>query len=267
MPITCPAPVRPLSQEEFVQIDYRVMGCAFDSQNELGRLCDEGIYENDLAARLRASGFGSVLQQVPVTVTHGDFAKTFRLDLVLEGGAVYELKTEARLVSDHEAQALNYLLLFGAQHGKLLNFRTPQVEVRFVNSTLTPEARRQYKVDLRRWQETDGTSAVLRKRMLALLEDWGGFLELPLYTEALVHFLGGEQRVIQMVQLKRDGVLLGNQRIHLAGPESAFRLTALAEGAEHYEPHLLALLRHSPLRAIHWINLGRHQVQFVTLSK
>jgi GxxExxY protein len=267
MPITCPVPVRLLTQEEFARIDYRVMRCAFESQNELGRLCDETIYENDVAARLRNLGFSSALQQLPVTVTHGDFAKTYRLDLVVENGAVYELKTEARLVSDHEAQVLNYLFLFEAQHGKLINFRPAQVEARFVNTTLTLPARRDFKVDLRRWRETDKASGVLRKRMLALLEDWGGFLELPLYMEALTHFLGGEQRVAQMVPLKRDGVLLGRQRIQLAGPEAAFRLTALTEGTEHYEPHLHALLRHSPLRAIHWINLARHQVQFVTLSK
>src|SRR6266576_6056572 len=68
MPITSPICVRPANQEEFAQIDYRVMRHAFDSQNELGRLCDEVIYRNDLAARLEA---------------------------------IYELKTEIRLSADH----------------------------------------------------------------------------------------------------------------------------------------------------------------------
>ncbi len=55
--------------------------------------------------------------------------------------------------------------------------------------------------------------------------------------------------------------------IHLAGPGTALRLTALTEGIEGYEPHLQALLRHSPLRAVQWVNIARHRIQFVTLLK
>ena len=45
------------------------------------------------------------------------------------------------------------------------------------------------------------------------------------------------------------------------------RLTALPDGAESYEPHLRALLRHSRLRAVQWINMSRHRIEFVTLTK
>jgi GxxExxY protein len=154
MPVTCPITPRLLSQEDFAQMDYRVMGCAFESQNELGRLCDEVIYQNDLAARLQAAGLDPVRREVPVTVTYRDFATTYRLDLVVADAAIYELKTEARLAADHEAQLLNYLYLFGVQHGKLLNFRPAQVESRFVNTTLTAQARRELELNTERWQET-----------------------------------------------------------------------------------------------------------------
>jgi hypothetical protein len=93
MPIHCPINVPALSADEFEKLDYRVMGHAYASQNELGRLCDECAYEADLKARLLADGFRSVQTQVPVTVTHGDFSKTYRLDLV-PGDALYELKAE-----------------------------------------------------------------------------------------------------------------------------------------------------------------------------
>jgi GxxExxY protein len=267
MPIVTPVPLRLLHQEEFARIDYRVMRCAFDAQNDLGRLCDEVIYQSDLALRLEAAGLGPVRREVPVTVTHGDFTKTYRLDLVVNDGAIYELKTEARLAVDHDTQLLNYLFLCETQHGKLVNFRPAQVESRFVNTTLSLRARRDFRVDTLRWQEADDVSRTLRTGLLGILEDWGGFLDLALYTEALTHFLGGEAKVVQQVALTRAGVPLGNQRVHLAGPDVAFRLTALAEGTEEYAPHLQGLLRHSPLRAIQWINLGRHHVRFVTLTK
>ncbi len=100
-----------------------------------------------------------------------------------------------------------------------------------------------------------------------LLEDWGGFLEIPLYLEAVVHFMGGKNRVLQNIPLSRKGVSLGNQRLHMAGPEIAFRLTSMTSAVQHYEKQMHSLLNHAPLRAIQWINLAHHQIQFITLQK
>jgi hypothetical protein len=102
---------------------------------------------------------------------------------------------------------------------------------------------------------------------LELLQDWGSFLEISLYREALVHFLGGEEKVCRMVPLDRKGIPLGNQRLQMARPDTAFRLTALTEDANNYERHLRSLLSHSPLSAILWINLCRHRIEFVSLLK
>jgi GxxExxY protein len=240
---------------------------AFDSQNELGRLCDEVIYQNDLAARLETAGLGLVRKEVPVTVSHRDFAKTYSLDLVVGDAAIYELKTATMIVGDHEAQLLNYLFLRGGHHGKLVNFRPPQVESRFVNTNLTPQARKRLEFQTERWLEDEEISRILRATLSGLLEDWGGFLDLALYTEALIHFLGGEESVSQLVPLSRNGVPLGNQRFHLLTPETAFRLTALSEEAEGYERQLCSLMALAPLRRVQWINLARHKIQFVTLTK
>lgn len=267
MPVASPVSVRPISQDDFAAIDYRVMRCAFDSHNELGRLCDEVIYQNDLAARLEVAGLGPVRKEVPVTVTHRDFAKTYWLDLVVGDAAIYELKTESRLAPDHDAQLLNYLFLEGVHHGKLINFRPAHVESKFINTSLTEHERKKLTVDSQRWSEPDRGSETLRTMLLEILQDWGGFLELRLYMEALTHFLGGEEKVARMVPLSRDGVSLGNQRFHLVSADTAFRVTGLTEGVDQYERELRSLLGHCPLRAIQWVNLGGHKIQFVTLTK
>jgi GxxExxY protein len=266
MPITCSFTARTITQEEFASLDYRLMRHAFDAQNDLGRLCDEVIYRHDLAARLETARFGPVRTEVPVAVSHAAFSKTYRLDLVVGDAAVYELKTEVALARDHDAQLLNYLFLCGTPHGKLLNFRPAHVESRFVNAVLTSEERRRFSLDTTRWRESDEASRNLRMILLDLLEDWGGFLDVALYVEAVTHFLGGEQKVMALVPLRREGFLLGNQRMHLLGPEVGFRITALPDNAEEYEPHLRGLLAHSPLRAVQWVNLARHVVQFVTVE-
>jgi GxxExxY protein len=267
MPITSSFPLRIIEQAGFAKLDNEVMRHAFASQNELGRLCDEVIYENDLALRLEAAGHGLIRKEVPVTVSHRDFSKTYFLDLVVGEAAIYELKTAVCLVPEHDAQLLNYLFLKGGQHGKLINFRPSQIETKFVNTRLTPNARRQFKLGTSRWRGTNDADTMLKEIMVSLLEDWGAFLEVPLYLEALIHFLGGAGKVIQPVALSRNGVPIGHQRFHLAGPETAFRLTALTHDAVAYEQQLLSLLRLSPLQAVQWVNLAHHQIEFVTLTK
>lgn len=266
MPITGPLALCPVSQEEFAELDYQVMRVAFECQNQLGRLCDEAIYQNDLTVRLTAAGLSAV-KEVPVTVTHGDFAKIYSLDLVVANVGIYELKTALGLAGVHEAQLLNYLFLCGAQHGKLVNFRPAQVESRFINTTLTQIERRQFAVELEAWQERDRTDQSFRENLLAILQDWGCWLDLELYTEALIHFAGGEGKVVQRLALTRGNARLGSQCFHLINPETAFRVTALTEGISNYEPHLRSLLRLSPLRTLQWVNLGRQKVQLVSLTK
>lgn len=146
--ITIPA----LTPDDFKTRDYRIMGHAFACQNELDRFCDEGVYETDLAARLRADGFHDVYTQEPVAVTHGDSSKTYFLDLLADGG-LYELKCALCLTGEHQAQLLNYMLLLGLRCGKLLNFGPDRVEAQLIVTGLTPEVRRRFTVDTTRWQE------------------------------------------------------------------------------------------------------------------
>jgi GxxExxY protein len=179
MPISCPITPLNISKEEFAKLDYQIMQLAFDSQNTMGRLCDEIIYKNDLKARIEAAGLGPARIEVPLTVSHLDFTKVYLMDLVVADSAVYELKTAANLSSEHEAQLINYLLLWKAPHGKLLNFRPQKVASRFVNNPITTESQKSIQVNTERWRDLDESSKHLRTLFLALLADWGAFLELP----------------------------------------------------------------------------------------
>jgi GxxExxY protein len=49
----------------------------------------------------------------------------YRLDLVVEGRVIVELKTVERLLPIHEAQLLTYLRLAQIHTGLLLNFNAP----------------------------------------------------------------------------------------------------------------------------------------------
>ncbi len=262
MPITCPITIPRLTTQEFGELDYSVMRHVFDCHSTLGRLADENIYQADLAGRLVIAGF-DVHIEVPITLSFDGFTKTYRIDLVVAEKGVYELKTVAKLTSEHEAQLMNYLLMLDCVHGKLVNFRTPSVESRFVNAPVTSEARTRFTVHVDGWQ----ADTTVRDWVVALLRDWGTGLELPLYHQAIVHHLGGPESILRQIPLFRDGCSLGNQRFHCIGSNAAFRLTAFTQDLSPYAQQLMRLLNHCELTAIHWINIAKDKVTFTTVTK
>lgn len=264
MPIACPIVIRDLTPAEFDAVDSGVMRHAYDCQNELGRLCAERAYENDLALRLREAGC-KVHTQVPVHVTHDKFAKTYRLDLVCNHG-IYDAKAALALTGEHDAQVLHYAMLLDVRHVKLLNFRTAKVQGRLQFNALTTAKRLRFENDASLWRPLSDHCPSLRQRLADLLADWGGFLDYRLYEEALIHFFGGEMVCVRRTELKRDGHAIGTHRIQQHAPDLCFHLSAVTKDLPAYQSHLQRLLKLTGLRGVQWMNLCHHQIQFVTLA-
>jgi GxxExxY protein len=266
MPIHCPIKITNLSADEFAAVDYRVMGHAYTCHNDLGRLCDECAYEADLKTRLLADGLEQVHTQVPLTVSHKSFSKTYQLDLVVEN-ALYELKAATRLIGEHDTQILNYMLLLGLGRGKLLNFRPVKVEGQIRATSLGQEDRRKFTLIANGWQELTPACGALRQTLVDLLTDWGAFLDFALYQEALTHLHGGAEVVEQRIPLSRNGAKLGTQRLTIHAPGIAFRLTAFTEDQLGIEHHLRRLLSLTDLRALQWINFNHNHIELQTLMR
>ena len=266
MPISCPLFIRNLTQPEFDERDAVVMRCAYAAQNALGRLCDERVYENDLALRLRAEGFASVHTQVPATVTHNSFEKVYRLDLIADE-ALYELKTVAGFVPQHDAQALHYAMLMGVNHGKLLNFRTGRVQGRLCFNVFLRAERRPVFWDMDRWRPLTPQCDGLKRRTQALIEDWGACLDFRLYEEALVHLCGGEAVCGRRVPVMREGVELGTHAVKCHGAEAFFLVTAFTRELVSQRSHIARLLELTGLRGVQWVNLNRRTAQFITIDR
>ena len=265
MPVEVAAPVRRLSDREFDHIDEEVMGHAYDLHNGFGKLCDERVYENEIAFRVLQSGLASALTQVGVTVTHRNFRKDYYLDLLVEQGAIIELKKVKALTDEHKNQLLNYLLLCGLKHGKLVNMGGTSVEGKRVFTPLTPEARRKFNVIDGAWSPRSRRAEWLKRAMLDLLEDWGAFLSVSLYLEAICLFLGGPEKTVRKVEFFVGSRVVARQNLHMLDKKTAFVLSALTRKRSTYEEHLLRLLRHTRLDAIQWINMRHHDIHFKTL--
>ena len=268
MPILFASKLVPMGEGEFKEVDYRVMGWAFSVQKELGNLFwEEGVYQGELAQRCRLAGFERVDTEVEVVVEHGDYRRSYFLDLVIGGGAVYELKAVETLAVSHRAQLLNYLLLTGLNFGKLVNFRSPSVQSEFVSTSLNHADRTAIDFDLSRWREFDDDSRSLRQIVEALLKDWGACLSIELYSEAVFHFLGGRERIIQPIAVANANRQIGTQAIPLLNPGTAFKLTAFTKNLKNDRSRLGSFLAHTKLKRLHWINFNRTNISFETISQ
>jgi len=204
--------------------------------------------------------------EVRIRLTDGSFWKDYFMDLLLADGLMVETKAAECLVPAHHGQTLNYLLLTGMQHGLLINFRNHRVEHRFVSTKLTPAKRRQFHTHTSRWKSTDSKAAWLHDRMLRFLNDWGAFLDVSLYRDAMIHFLGGPDLAIGEVDVMSESRLLGTQDLPLVGDNAALSISAVLTNPEEYEFHLSRFLHHTHLDHIHWINLNHHDITFTTLA-
>jgi GxxExxY protein len=264
MPIQCPITLNPVSDEEFESVDRLVMSASYSSQNHLGRLCNERVYEKDVVARLRAGGMSEIHTQVPVTVTHETYLKTYWLDLVV-GQMIYELKSVDGLVAAHETQAIHYAALVDTNRVKLINFGSPRVAGQLLRTPFRRVDRRRVTVVRERWERLCDQCGQLIGRLLALLEDWGAFLEASFYSEGLAHFFGGEARCVCRLPVCRDGLKLGTHRLACHAKDTGFIITALGKEARPYEEQLRRLLSCLPLQGIQWFNLNHTELHAVTL--
>jgi GxxExxY protein len=105
------------------QLGEKVLGCALKVHKALGPGLLENAYESCLAIELQKSGL-ELKRQLTLPVVY-DGAKVdlgYRLDLLVEGMIVVEVKAIERLAEIHRAQVLSYLKLGGYRLGYLLNF-------------------------------------------------------------------------------------------------------------------------------------------------
>ncbi len=265
MPINCQLRIRNLAQSEFDERDAIVMRCAYAAQNALGRLCDERVYENDLARRLRAQGFSSVHTQIPVHATHDGFEKEYRLDLIADD-ALYELKTVSAFVPQNDAQALHYAMMLDVNHVKLLNFRPGKVQGRLKFNTFLAGERNHISWEEEQWRSMSPQCDALKLRTRALVDDWGACLEVRLYEEALIHFCGGEAQCVRRVPIALDGVELGSHAAQFHAEGLCFLATAFTSEIDAQRSHIRRLLALTGQRAFQWINFNHTTVQLNTIE-
>jgi|SRR5579872_472612 GxxExxY protein len=100
-----------------------IVNAAMKVHSILGPGLLESVYEGCLAQELRTRGL-QVASQVglPVVYEGSKIELGFRIDLVVEGSVIVEVKCVDAIHPVHEAQLLTYMRLSGIHVGLLMNF-------------------------------------------------------------------------------------------------------------------------------------------------
>lgn len=100
-----------------------VIGCGLTVHRELGPGFLESIYHKALCLELDAHGLGFESEKAVAVRYRGWLIPGQRIDLVVGGQVIVEVKAVRRLRRIHEAQVLSYLKTTGLRVALLMNFR------------------------------------------------------------------------------------------------------------------------------------------------
>jgi len=105
-----------------------VIGCAIEVHKALGPGLLESVYESGVAHEFRICGLGFEEQAaVPICYKGKNLGCGYRIDFVVEGELVVELKSVERIIPIHHAQMLTYLKLMQLRQGFLINFNVQRL--------------------------------------------------------------------------------------------------------------------------------------------
>jgi len=111
-------------------LSERVIGAAIEVHKHVGPGLLESAYEECLAWELTRLGV-PVERQVPLPLNYKGLALdvAYRIDMIVDGRLLLELKAVEKFEKIHEAQILTYLKLSGIHTGLLINFNVPALRV------------------------------------------------------------------------------------------------------------------------------------------
>ncbi len=261
MPISTSVPLRHYCQEEFGAVAYEVVQHAFRIHDELGRMFHESIYRSTLRQILDSRA----IQEFEICLTHQGFRKDLYIDLVVDLGCPFELKAATSLTDAHQSQLIQYLILTGLSHGKLINFGSERVEHRFVNCHQVPEQRHQFQVVRIDWHGS-GPTDDLEQIVVSLVNDWGTGLSRSLYKEAIASLAGRDEQCEQFTETQWGGQHTGRQPVTLIESAVALEITCKKYDLDDYESHLRRFLSNTILQSILWVNITSGCVRLQRIS-
>ena len=112
-----------LNFEEYKQVVYDIIGASMDVYNELGFGLRESVYQEALEIELKERGILCEREKcVHIYYKQQELKQFYKLDMLVNGDIIVELKSALELSPDHRSQLFNYMRLTHMPVGILINF-------------------------------------------------------------------------------------------------------------------------------------------------
>ena len=110
------------------EITYQIRGAIYDVYKNLGPGLLESVYEEAMVYELKKRGLMVERQkEVPIHYDGHKLSTQLRIDILVEGRVVLELKSVKEMQDVFWKQTRTYLRLMGLEVGILVNFNTENI--------------------------------------------------------------------------------------------------------------------------------------------
>lgn len=115
---------------QYSALTAKIIGCAMEVHNQLGNGFQEVIYQRALSIEMNLQGIDHLREQ-QISLQYKDFEiGSRRVDFLVCGKIMVEIKAIKELEDVHLAQAINYLEAYNLQVGLLINFGNTKLQFR-----------------------------------------------------------------------------------------------------------------------------------------
>lgn len=106
----------------YEDITEKIIKCFYSVYDELGPGFLESVYERSLMIEFKDKGLKALNQKSLDVYYKNQLVGDFKADIIVEDKIIIEIKAVTKLISQHEAQLLNYLKATDIKLGLLVNF-------------------------------------------------------------------------------------------------------------------------------------------------
>ena len=118
--------------DELNDLSQRIIGVAIDIHKKLGPGFQEKIYEEALLTEFQKSGIGYEKQKVVRVDYNGVSLGNQRIDLLVNGEVIIEIKACKKIIPIYRNQLISYLKTADKRLGLILNFGRSKLEIKRV---------------------------------------------------------------------------------------------------------------------------------------
>jgi GxxExxY protein len=112
----------------FDKLTHNIIGCAMKVHNTMGSGFQEVIYQRCLAIEMHRQGLSIEREKAMNIYYEGFEVGTRRVDFLVEGQILVELKALSKIEDVHLSQAINYVEAYDLPTGLLINFGAKSLE-------------------------------------------------------------------------------------------------------------------------------------------